>query len=378
MPILQITTTQMGQEGVNPKIIYIDTNDTLATVLTAGYLNNVANEQHIPLSQKDLALVTTKPSAGSATTNTAWLSVSYTVSTGAWSLVPASNPGDVTLPTIANHIATFTNALGMISEDPATAISGGNIQAGLSGTAGYLSSFPATAAKGSLRLVAVANTGDTLVTLSNALHGQASVYSIPDSGASTANLILSKTTGTQHITVGSLAVDAGTLISGISTGGTAGGLTLYPATASNGSLVLAPVGNAGNFAATISNISTLGQATVYTLPDVGAATGQFLAKTAALVSGNLIKASGTAGLVVDAGFAVLAKTTASYGGGGTSNAFTATGLATTSIVTASILTSTNSVSITKVVPTANTLTITFSADPGAATTVSYIAISPAV
>lgn len=222
MPILQITTTQMGQEGVNPKIIYIDTNDTLATVLTAGYLNNVANEQHIPLSQKDLALVTTKPSAGSSTTNTAWLSVSYTVSTGAWSLVPASNPGDVTLPTIANHIATFTNALGMISEDPATAISGGNIQAGLSGTAGYLSSFPATAAKGSLRLVAVANTGDTLVTLSNALHGQASVYSIPDCANAVGRLLVGATATPlvsgnfpQNSGTAGLVVDSGLAVSNI-------------------------------------------------------------------------------------------------------------------------------------------------------------------
>lgn len=68
-------------------------------------------------------------------------------------------------------------------------------------------------------------------------------------------------------------------------------------------------------------------------------------------------------------------TTAAYGGGGTSNAFVATGLAATDIVVANILASTNSVSITKAVPTADTLTITFSADPGAATTVNWIAIA---
>lgn len=66
--------------------------------------------------------------------------------------------------------------------------------------------------------------------------------------------------------------------------------------------------------------------------------------------------------------------TAAYAGGGTSNAFTATGLAATDIVVASIKVSTNSVSITKAVPTANTLTITFSADPGAATTVQWHAL----
>jgi hypothetical protein len=68
-------------------------------------------------------------------------------------------------------------------------------------------------------------------------------------------------------------------------------------------------------------------------------------------------------------------TTAAYAGGGTSNAFTATGLAATDIVVATILASTNSVAITKAVPTANTLTVTFSADPGAATTVQWHAIA---
>lgn len=69
-------------------------------------------------------------------------------------------------------------------------------------------------------------------------------------------------------------------------------------------------------------------------------------------------------------------TTAAYAGGGTSNAFTATGIAATDIVTASLLSRTNAVSISQVVPTADTLTVTFSADPGANTVVNWIAVSP--
>lgn len=65
--------------------------------------------------------------------------------------------------------------------------------------------------------------------------------------------------------------------------------------------------------------------------------------------------------------------TDTYAGGGTSHSFTVTGMAAGKVVVANILTSTNSVSITKVVPTTNTLTITFSADPGAGTTVNWIA-----
>lgn len=68
-------------------------------------------------------------------------------------------------------------------------------------------------------------------------------------------------------------------------------------------------------------------------------------------------------------------TTAAYAGGGTSNAFVATGLVATDIVVATILASTNAVAIAKAVPTADTLTVTFTADPGAGTTVQWHAIA---
>ncbi len=230
MAILGIVPNQIGETGVLPSYATINTSDTEAAVLTAGYLNK-AVQNGISFALPCIAKVSTQATSTSAP-QVGWYQV---VHVGAnWSLVPAGSPGDVTLPTIANHIATYTNTTGTLSEDPATAISGGNIQAGLSGTAGYFASFPSAQSKGSLRFTAVANTGDTLVTLSNALHGQASVYSIPDSGASTANLILSKTTGTQHITVGSLQVDAGTVTSGITTGGQVGAFVAYATTAANG------------------------------------------------------------------------------------------------------------------------------------------------
>lgn len=66
-----------------------------------------------------------------------------------------------------------------------------------------------------------------------------------------------------------------------------------------------------------------------------------------------------------------AGTSAAYGGGGTSTAITVTGAAATDVATAVIRASTNAVSITKAVLTTNTLTVHFSADPGAATTVDY-------
>ena len=72
-----------------------------------------------------------------------------------------------------------------------------------------------------------------------------------------------------------------------------------------------------------------------------------------------------------------AGTTGAFAGGGTSNGFTVTGAAATDVATAVIRASTNAVSITKAVLTANTLTVHFSADPGAGTTVDYVIVRAA-
>lgn len=160
--------------------------------------------------------------------------------------------------------------------------------------------------------------------------------------------------------------------------GTAGTLRSYPATASRGYFEVTGVANVGDTAFVLTNAS-MGQATTATIPDPGNAAARILTAAGAtpFVSGNLVKSSGTGGLVVDGGYKILSGTTTAYAGGGTSNAFTATGLTSAYIVTAVILTSTNAVSIAKAVPGTNTLTVTFSADPGADTTVSWIATSAA-
>ncbi len=318
MAILNIYTYPTGVVGVNPSIAYIDTNDTIATVLTTGYLNK-AVQQGYTFNESMMCCVSTKTTPSATSTQVAWMEISK--SGANWSLVPAAGSGSVTLPTIANHIATYTNTTGGLSEDPATAISGGNIQAGLSGTAGYLASFPGTAARGSLRLTAVANTGDTLVTISNAAMGQASVISIPDPGAATANFLLSATAGGQTIaggltistgnlgvtlgnitaaagniaatlgslaagttvtggtgvtaTTGNITASAGNVIAGAT--GAAGTVTSFSGTGSAEFLRLAAIDNAGgNFSTTISNAASVGQSQTISIPDVGAATGNFL------------------------------------------------------------------------------------------------------
>lgn len=92
---------------------------------------------------------------------------------------------------VANHIAVYTDTDGTVSDDAATAINGGNIQAGLSGTAGNLISFPATAANGSLILSALNAGGAFNTTIRNSVMGQSTVYSLSDIGAATGGIPVS-------------------------------------------------------------------------------------------------------------------------------------------------------------------------------------------
>lgn len=259
MSILQATSSITGLAGVTPNLVFINTNDSVATVTTTGYLSKAIHENLLTVSNGQIALVNT-------TSGPVWLAISITG----------------TAPNLVYSLLTPASSGGSFA---------GNVQAGSSGVAGDFISFPASASKGNLVVAATANSGNTAVTVTNASQAGVRTFTIPDPAATTANF------------------------------------------------VLAP---------------------------------------SALVSGNVVKATGTVGAIQDAGFTLHAATTAAYAGGGTSNAYTATNVGATSIVTASILASTNAVSITKVVPGAGTLTVSFSADPGAATTVSWVAITPAV
>ncbi len=322
MAILSVTPGQVGLVGVLPSIAYIYTSDTEAAVLTTGYLNKeVANGMQFSLPA--MACVTTQATPTSAP-QVGWYQIAHVGSN--WSLVPNGSPGDVVLPTVANQIIHATNATGTLSSDAANIVNLGNITAGSSAVAGSLTSFAGTGSTEFLRLAAINNTGGNFsTTISNtASVGQSQTISIPDSGAAAANFILSASAGTQNITAGALQVNAGVISSGLSTGGTAGGLILYPATTTTGSLRLTPVSNVGNFAATISNIVGLGQATVYTLPDPGAATANILVSAAAggqTIAGGLTISTGN--LTVSAGNVVAGAT----GAAGSVTSFSGTGSA---------------------------------------------------
>lgn len=294
MGILNIQAVQAGLVGVLPSLAYIYTSDPETTVLTTGYLNKEV-QQGVQFSMPCIAAVTTRETP-TAAPQVGWYQVAHVGDN--WSLVATGSPGDVVLPTTANYIAHFTNTTGTLSSAAAGVINPGNIQAGLSGTAGYLATFPATAARGSLRLVGANSAGDTVTQITNASMAAARIFTIPDGGQSASSFLITDSAGTQTIATGSLALTLGNLtvaagniaatLGSISAGtnlvagntASAGSVTSFSGTGSAEFLRLAAIDNAGgNFSTTISNASSVGQSQVISIPDAGAATANFLLDT---------------------------------------------------------------------------------------------------
>lgn len=166
--------------------------------------------------------------------------------------------------------------------------------------------------------------------------------------------------------------------------GTAGYVASFSATPTTGYLALQAVANSGDFATTIAN-AAMGQTSTFTIPNPSNAAARFLVGATAtpFVSGNFPVASGTGGLMVDSGLAaaniqnktnIIANSTADIGGGGAGPiSVVVAGLSAASKVVATIASSTNAVGVAKCIATATGFDITFTADPGAACVVNYVA-----
>src|SRR3990167_5796605 len=251
MSVLNIQLGAAGLDNIVPRLSFIETNNTVAEVLATGYLNS-AVQQGYSFSEYDMCLVSTKTTPSAATTQVGWFEISIVGANT--SLVPSAAPGTVALPTVANQIAYATDAIGSLAAAGlATALfNAGDLSAGISGTAGDLISYPATLARGSLRLTAANSAGNTITTITNASQAAARTYTIPDGGQAASSFLLTDNATTQTIatgnlalTVGDLIATAGDLVSGAAAGGFAGSLILYLTTAANGSLRMLAVNSAG-------------------------------------------------------------------------------------------------------------------------------------
>lgn len=214
-----------------PTVIYIETSDTLATVLTTGYLNDSRNAFGFQYNNNQMALVYTTDAG------TTWLRVS--VSGTDYSLVAptegsgtftsiALGAGTAAAPSLtftgdtdtgiyhsaANTVAVSCNGALVAAFSPTglavtgafsattTVAAGTNVTAGSSGTAGFLQAFPATASKGSLKFVAANSAGDTITTITNASQAAARSYTIPDAGADS-TFVLNNATANAGTSAGS-------------------------------------------------------------------------------------------------------------------------------------------------------------------------------
>jgi len=239
----------------------------------------------------------------------------------------------------------------------------GNITSGSSGDAGTFISFPATAANGTLIISALNAGGAFDTTIRNSVMGQSSVVSIPDPGAATADFILSAKATAQTIaggltvSTGNFAVSAGTITASGAITSTAGNITsgssgdagtfiAFPATAANGTMILA-AGNAGGAFNTTITSGTIGQSTVYTVPDIEAATGGVVVSTAAVRMKSVAAAAAA--------------------GGAAAQSFTDTFCTAGSNVIGNWNTQANAASVLKIVPGNGSFVVTSSADAGVGT-----------
>lgn len=124
MAILSYKLDAMGESGVSPSIIRIETNNTLAEVTATGFLNSLVEKAGTYLSEDMMALVSTKTSPSATATQVAWLEISY--SAGNWSLVANNSQltladGDIFVGN-ADNVATGVTMSGDATIDNAGAL----------------------------------------------------------------------------------------------------------------------------------------------------------------------------------------------------------------------------------------------------------------
>lgn len=225
----------------------------------------------------DAVVWNSDPSAGSVT-------FSGPASTANALAVFSDTAGNIKAASTTTTLGQSLSVTGSVTASTSITATAGPITSGSSGDAGSFISFPATAANGTFIFEALNAGGAFNTTVRNSTMGQSSVISIPDPGAATANFILSAVAAGQSITTGGLTVagaltsTAGPVTSGSS--GDAGSFISFPATAANGTFIFEALNAGGAFNTTLRN-STMGQSSVLSFPDPGAATANVLLDTGA-------------------------------------------------------------------------------------------------
>ncbi len=202
--------------------------------------------------------------------------------------------------TLATINATTVNATTV----NATTANATNIDAGASGTAGTVDIFPTTALKGKTQITATANAGNTTTAITTAEQAAARTYTIPDAGAS-ASFVM--TEGAQTLNGVKTVPALVTTNIDVGASGTAGTVDVFPATLSKGKAQYAVADQTGDTTVT-HQTAGMGQATVITTPDPGAAAASVVLTEGTQTingvksfSGNVTMAAATKTLVLKQG-----------------------------------------------------------------------------
>lgn len=232
-----------GIPGTAPGVFACSTPDDLATITTAGYMNDVNDKfkqnDILWINYDDTSTFPLYPDGLVATMGQFYVNVSGANSSliafpsglGTASGKDASDNGEPTVAsvsgaTVINDILVAADIAGTVKDGGAVTAAAGHLQAGFSGQAGTLNSFPATAANGKLIISALNAGGAFNTTIRNSAMGQSTVYSIPDAGQATGSILVSKVVADPganlisfDVTVGQAALAAGGAVALVTSSG---------------------------------------------------------------------------------------------------------------------------------------------------------------
>lgn len=319
---INVNTTGLVGQTINPRRCTIITTDNLATITAAGYLNN-QNILGNPILPTDIFDILYSFNEATKVGVYGIFQVNYSSSTG-FTLNIWENPGNVLLPVVSGDFAVFTGTAGQIKD------------------AGYSASNPALAIVSMFSGTSAAN--------ALAVFADAAGTLKPASTASTLGFGLTLSTGNFAVSAGTITSSGGiqSTTGNVTAGssGNAGTLISFPATSSNGALIISALNAGGAFNTTIRN-SVMAQSTVYSLGDIGAATGGIPVSTAAILMKSVAAAAAA--------------------GGNAAQSFTDAFCTSGSNVIGNWNTQANAASVLKIVPGNGSFVVTSSADAGVGT-----------
>lgn len=218
---------------------------------------------------------------------TQWQVEKVTAGDGIITILASGNPGaadiaytaitpSTTLTALGYYAAAYSNAGGSatITITDANILAGSLVMANFSSSANAVVIEKVTASAGTLTILASGDPGISVINYSATDMAEGVQSGLYLQSSNNLSDVASIATSRSNLGLGTLnAVVFDGITSGAS--GNSGNFISFPATAANGTLILAAANAGGAFNTTISN-GTMGQSSVITIPDPGAATSKFV------------------------------------------------------------------------------------------------------